>query len=197
MPIQAAVSDLQATAARAQGGLWYIDAILLPTDTINRTSSVCTEFGSGRWLPKPMDVIARFGEMANIHLNVDASAKNPETGQPFLPGGMKGERLLWVKWLPIQDVVGGLVPDFVADLIPGTPCASDLTAHSAITIKSRVLALAQGKVNLGYVPMLDGHVWDSLYRVLVAMFLGIGIGVPFGIMMGASRFFKSFFDPLD
>ena len=196
LPIEDAVSSLQSSAAWAQGGLWYIDAILLPTDTINRTSSVCTEFGSGRWLPKPMDVIARFGEMANIHLNVDASARNPETGEPFIPGGMKGERLLWVKWLPIQDVAAGLIPDFVADAIPGAYPVHQDDGTFNHNIKSRVLAVAQGQVNLGFVPMLDGHVWDSLYRVLVAMFLGVGIGVPFGIMMGASRFFKSFFDPL-
>ena len=195
-PIQEAMANLQSTAAHAQGGLWYIDAFLLPTDTINRTATVCTEFGSGRWLPKPMDVIARFGEMANIHLNVDASAKNPETGEPFLPGGMKGERLLWVKWLPIQDVVGGLVPDFIADVVPGSYPVHQDDGTFRHNIKSRVLAFAQGDVILGYVPMLDGHVWDSLYRVIVAMLLGIGIGVPFGIMMGASRFFKSFFDPL-
>jgi len=44
--------------------------------------------------------------------------------------------------------------------------------------------------------MLDGHIWDSVFRVLVALILGIGLGVPLGIYMGVSRFFKSFFDPI-
>ena len=195
-PIQTAMEDLKSASARAQGGLWYIDAFLLPTDTINRTTTVCTEYGSGRWLPKPMDVVARFGEMANIHLNRDAADKNPVTDKAFLPGGMKGERLLWVKWLPIQDIAAPLLPEFLADMIPGSYPSHSEDGTFNHNLKSRVLAVTQGEVNLGYIPMLDGHVWDSLYRVIVAMALGIGIGVPFGIMMGASRFFKSFFDPL-
>lgn len=195
-PIQSGLRDLQAASGRAQGGLWYIDALLLPTDTINRTATVCTEFGSGRWLPKPMDVVARFGEMANIHLNKDGKLINPETEKPAPAGGMKNVRLLWVKWLPISDVAAPLVPDFLADMIPGSYPSHGEDGVFKHNLKSRVLAFAQGDVNLGYVPMLDGHVWDSLYRVIVAMALGIGIGVPFGIMMGASRFFKSFFDPL-
>ena len=190
------LQDLQGAAARAQGGLWYIDAIMLPTDTIERTTTVCTEFGSGRWLPKPLDVVARFGEMANIHLNSDARALNKQTGQPVRPGGMKGVRLIWVKWLPISDMVGTLIPDSIADAIPGSYPTHDEEGKFNHNLKSRVLAFAQGDVNLGYVPMLDGHVWDSLFRVLVAMALGIFVGVPLGIMMGASRFFKSFFDPL-
>ena len=44
--------------------------------------------------------------------------------------------------------------------------------------------------------MFDGHVWDSMFRVLVALGLGILFGVPLGIYMGVSKFFKSFFDPL-
>ena len=44
--------------------------------------------------------------------------------------------------------------------------------------------------------MLDGHVWDSLFRVLIALALGILLGVPLGLFMGVSKFFRSFFDPL-
>ncbi|MEK9925416.1 MAG: ABC transporter permease subunit, partial [Alphaproteobacteria bacterium] len=62
--------------------------------------------------------------------------------------------------------------------------------------KDRLLAVAQGEVYLGVVPMLDGHIWDSLFRVIMAMAFGVLIGVPLGIYMGVSRFFKSFFDPL-
>ena len=195
-PIEDSMLSLASASNVAQGGLWFVDAIMLPTSTIERTATVCTEFGSGRWLPKPLDVIARFGEMANIHLNSDATAVNEDTGQPFRPGGMKGVRLLWVKWLPISDVVAPLIPNGLVDLLPGDYPTHQEDGTFRHNFKSRVLAFTQGDVNLGYIPMLDGHVWDSLYRVIVAMALGIGIGVPLGIMMGASRFFKSYFDPL-
>ena len=39
--------------------------------------------------------------------------------------------------------------------------------------KDKVLAFAQGEVSLGHIPMLDGHIWDSLFRVLMALSLGI------------------------
>ena len=194
--VRASLAELNAASAKAQGGLWYVDALMLPTDTIERTATVCTEFGSGRWLPKPLDVVARFGEMANIHLNADARDLNDETGQPLRPGGMKGVRLLWVKWLPVSDIVAPLVPDTFIDLLPGSYPIHQDDGSFRHNMKSRLLAITQGDVNLGYIPMLDGHVWDSLFRVLVAMALGILIGVPLGIMMGASRFFKSYFDPL-
>lgn len=195
-PIRTSLGEMQSAAARAQGGLWYVDAFMLPTGTIERTSSVCTEFGSGRWLPKPLDVVARFGEMANIHLNADAKTLNAQTGEPVRPGGVKGVRLLWVKWLPVSDVTSVLIPNGLVDALPGSYPTHQPDGTFKHNYKSRLLALANGDVNLGYVPMLDGHVWDSLFRVLVAMGLGIFIGVPLGIMMGASRFFKSYFDPL-
>ena len=195
-PIQMSLDGLQAASTQAQGGLWYVDALLLPTDTIERTSNVCTEFGSGRWLPKPMDVIARFGEMANIHLNSDAKSLNTQTGEPLRPGGVKGVRLLWVKWLPISDISSVLIPNGLVDMLPGSYPTHQSDGTFQHNYKSRLLAFANGDVNLGYIPMLDGHVWDSLFRVLVAMGLGIFVGVPLGIMMGASRFFKSYFDPL-
>ena len=56
--------------------------------------------------------------------------------------------------------------------------------------------MAQGDVYLGSVPMLDGHIWDSMFRVIVAMGFGIMLGVPLGIYMWVSRVFKSFFDPM-
>ena len=65
-----------------------------------------------------------------------------------------------------------------------------------LIIKDKLLAVAQGDIWLGSIPMLDGHIWDSLFRVIVAMGFGILLGVPLGIYMGVSRFFKSFFDPL-
>lgn len=48
-------------------------------------------------------------------------------------GGFKGVVLLWWKCLPIAEVVGFLVPDGIANLIPGeySPDASDGSIHRA------------------------------------------------------------------
>ena len=181
--VAGAMSDLQDASQSAKGfGLRIVEGAFMPGGSIIKSRTQCTEQGSGRWLPKPTDVVAKFGLLANPDLDAG--------------GGFKGTTLLWWKWLPVADVVGFLVPDWIADVIPG-----EFGRHSADgtfepNFKDRVLAFAQGDVPLGHIPMLDGHIWDSLFRVLVALAFGILLGVPLGIFMGVSRFFKSFFDPL-
>jgi taurine transport system permease protein len=133
-------------------------------------------------LPKPTDVVATFASLANPDL---------ESG-----GGYKGTTLLWWKWLNIADVVGFLIPDGLVDILPGTYGTHGPDGDFKPHYKDHFLALAQGDVYLGSIPMLDGHIWDSMFRVLVAMAFGVFLGVPLGIYMGVSRFFKSFFDPL-
>ncbi|MBT6256666.1 MAG: ABC transporter permease [Alphaproteobacteria bacterium] len=166
----------------AKGGLGIIDALFMPGAGVVKTRTICIEQGSSRWLPKPTDVIATFSTLAN---------PNIEEG-----GGFKGTRLLWFKWLPISDVVGFFVPDSLVDILPGSYGKHDDVGRFVPTYKDHMLAFAKGEVYMGSIPMLDGHIWDSLFRVLVAMSFGIMLGVPLGIYMGVSRFFKSFFDPM-
>jgi taurine transport system permease protein len=147
-----------------------------------KSRTQCTEQGPGRWLPKPTDVVATFFALANPDL---------ENG-----GGYKGTTLLWWKWLPISDVVSFVIPDALIDFLPGDYGRLNDDGRFEPNYKDWMLALAQGDVYLGAVPMLDGHIWDSLFRGLVAMFFGVLLGVPLGIYMGVSRFCKSFFDPM-
>ena len=177
-----AVNEVFASLAVAKGGLSIVESLFFPGDGVVKSRTQCTEQGSGRWLPKPTDVIATFSTLANPDL---------ESG-----GGYKGTTLLWWKWLPIADVVAFLIPDGLVDMLPGSYGTHGDSGEFKPNYKDRLLAVAQGDVNLGSVPMLDGHIWDSLFRVLVAMGFGILVGVPLGIYMGVSRFFKSFFDPM-
>ena len=180
--VNSAIADLDDATDDAKGSLGFIQAVFIPGEGIVKSRTQCTEQGSGRWLPKPTDVVATFGKLANPDLSEG--------------GGFKGTTLFWWKWFPIADVVGFFTPDWIADILPGEYArhASDGTVTP--NFKDKVLAFAQGDVYLGSVPMFDGHVWDSLFRVLVALGLGVLLGVPLGIYMGVSRFFKSFFDPL-
>jgi taurine transport system permease protein len=82
------------------------------------------------------------------------------------------------------------------DMLPGSYGKHSVDGTFEPSFKDNLLRLAKGEIDLGAIPMLDGHIWDSLFRVLVAMGAGIIFGVPLGIYMGVSRFFKSFFDPL-
>ena len=180
--MEAATLDVFAAIEETKGSLRIVESLFFPGDGIVKSRTQCTEQGSGRWLPNPTDVIATFSTLANPNL---------ESG-----GGYKGTTLLWWKWLSIADVVDFLVADGLVDMLPGAYGVHSETGDFQPNYKDKLLAVAQGDVYLGVVPMLDGHIWDSLFRVLVAMAFGIFVGVPLGIYMGVSRFFKSFFDPL-
>ncbi len=162
--------------------LRLVEALFLPGQGVVKSRTLCVEQGSSRWLPKPTDVVAKFARLANPNL---------ENG-----GGYKGTTLLWWKWLEIADVLAFLIPDGLVDLLPGNYGFHDNDGKFVKNYKDHLLAIAQGDMFLGSIPMLDGHIWDSVFRVIVAMVFGIMLGVPLGIYMGVSRFFKSFFDPL-
>ncbi|RMH42995.1 MAG: ABC transporter permease [Alphaproteobacteria bacterium] len=180
--VNSAIQDLDAASRSAQGGLRVVDALFMPGPGIVKSRTQCTEQGSARWLPKPTDVVATFARLANPDV---------ENG-----GGYRGFPLLWWDWVPVADIVAFFIPDWIADIWPGEYAAHGPDGTINPKFKDKLLAFAQGDVDLGSVPMLDGHIWDSLFRVLVALAAGIFLGVPLGLFMGVSRFFKSFFDPL-
>ena len=180
--VNGAIAGLDAARDHARGSLGTIEAIFFPGIGVVKSRTQCTEQGSARWLPKPMDVIATFLKLANPDI---------EGG-----GGYKGVPLLWWKWLPVADLVDFLTPDWIADLWPGDYARHGTDGTISPNFKDRLLNFARGDLYLGSIPALDGHLWDSVFRVLVAMGLGIFLGVPLGLFMGVSRFFKSFFDPL-
>ncbi len=180
--VNQAVISLYDSIADAKGGLSFVEAIFMPGGTVVKSKTLCVEQGSSRWLPKPTDVVAKFGRLASPDL---------ESG-----GGFKGTTLLWWKWLEIADLVDFFIPDGLVDMLPGQYGTHNTDGEFDRTVKDRLLAFASGDVYLGAIPMLDGHIWDSMFRVIIAMMFGIVLGVPLGIFMGVSRFFKSFFDPL-
>ena len=180
--VNLSVLNLYASVDRAKGGLAFVEAVFFPGQGVVKSKTICSEQGPGRWLPKPTDVIATFAKLANPDLAAG--------------GGYKGTTLLWWKWLPVADVVAFVIPDGLVDMLPGDYARHQTDGSFMPNYKDKLLAFAQGEVYLGSVPMLDGHIWDSLFRVIVAMGFGVALGVPLGIYMGVSRFFKSFFDPM-
>ena len=180
--LNAAVADLDSARDEARGSLRVVETLFFPGLGVVKSRTQCTEQGSARWLPKPTDVVAKFIRLANPDL---------DSG-----GGYKGTRLLWFKWLPVADVVGFLLPDWIADIWPGEYARHGSDGKIEPNFKDNLLSFVQGDVYLGAIPMLDGHIWDSVFRVLVALTLGILLGVPLGLFMGISKFFKSYFDPL-
>ena len=177
-PIEEALIALDAENKTQQGSLRYINMLAMPGGEILAGNNACSEQGSGRWLPKPSDTLRTFVRMAD-----------PDQGY-------KGFPLFWYKMKPVAEMIGFIVPDWIADLVPGEYPRHDSEGNIANNLKSKVYNFATGDYNSFSVPIPTGHIWDSIVRVLTGLFCGILLGVPLGLFMGLSRFAKGFFDPL-
>ncbi len=176
--MQNAIIKFDNAQLKAQGGLRFIDILLFPAGTIVASGANCSEQGSGRWLPKPSDTFNKFILMSK-----------PSVGYKDVP-------LLWIKMVDISNVVGFILPDFIADVLPGEYPIHTKDGIVKQNFKGGVLKIVTGDFNLLKVPVPYGHIWDSFLRVFLGLVFGILIGVPLGLFMGLNRFAKGFFDPL-
>ena len=161
-----------------QGGLRLIDILLFPAGTIVASGPNCSEQGSGRWLPKPSDTFNKFILMSK-----------PSVGYKNIP-------LLWIEMVDVSSMIGFILPDWIADVLPGEYPVHTKDGIVKENFKSKVLKLVTGDFKLFKGPVPYGHIWDSVLRVFLGLVFGIIIGVPLGLFMGLNRFAKGFFDPL-
>ena len=177
LPIQQALVNLEEEKKRQQGNLLWINRLAMPGGEIIAGNKACSEQGTGRWLPKPSDTLATFIQMAH-----------PDVGY-------KGFPLLWYKMKPVSEMIAFLIPDWVADLVPGEYPTHNDQGEVPSNFKKMVYDFVSGNYDSFSVPIPTGHIWDSILRVVVSLFLGIFLGVPLGLSMGLSRFAKGYFDP--
>ena len=130
------------------------------------------------WLPKPSDTFNKFILMSN-----------PSVGYKDVP-------LLWIQLIDVSQIIGFILPDWLADIIPGEYPIHTKEGIVEQNFKGNVLKIVTGDFSLFKVPVPYGHIWDSFLRVLLGLIFGIIIGVPLGLFMGLNRFAKGFFDPL-
>ena len=176
--MQKAIIEFENLQKSEQGNLRLIDLLLFPAGTIVSSGTSCSEQGSGRWLPKPSDTLNKFILMSK-----------PSVGYKNIP-------LLWIDMMDVSKIVGFILPDWIADVLPG-----DYPMHSSDGVvkqnfKGKVLKIVTGDFELFKIPVPYGHIWDSFLRVFLGLVFGIIIGVPLGLFMGLNRFAKGFFDPL-
>ena len=176
--LQKAVVNFENTKNEIQGGLRLVDIFLFPAGTIVASGQSCSEQGSGRWLPKPSDTFNKFVLMSK-----------PSVGYKDVP-------LLWIQLIDVSQMIGFILPDWIADIIPGEYPVHTKDGVVVQNFKGNVLKIVTGDFNLFKVPVPFGHIWDSFLRVLLGLIFGIIIGVPLGLFMGLNRFAKGFFDPL-
>ena len=161
-----------------QGSLRWIDILFFPSGTIISSGPSCTEQGSGRWLPKPSDTLSKFALMLK-----------PSVGFKQIP-------LIWYEMMDVSKIIGFILPDWIADVMPGDYPIHNDKGEIKPNFKSKVLSFVTGDFNLFKIPVPTGHIWDSFLRVFLGLVFGILIGVPLGLFMGLNRFAKGFFDPL-
>ncbi len=176
--MQAAIVKFDNAQKKEQGGLRLIDIFLFPAGTIVASGPSCSEQGSGRWLPKPSDTFNKFILMSK-----------PSVGYKDIP-------LLWIQMVDVSKMIGFILPDWIADILPGEYPVHTKDGIVKQNFKGGVLKIVTGDFNLFKVPVPYGHIWDSFLRVFLGLVFGILIGVPLGLFMGLNRFAKGFFDPL-
>jgi len=163
---------------KEQGAIRIKDMLLFPAGTIVASGPTCAEDGPGRWLPKPSDTFRIFGDLLK-----------PSVGFKMIP-------LLWYEMMGVNKVVGFILPDWIADILPGKYPVHTSDGYVEPNFKSKVLDVVTGDFEAFKIPVPMGHIWDSFLRVFMGLILGVIFGVPLGIFMGLNRFAKGFFDPL-
>ena len=176
--MQSAIVEFDGLQKTEQGGLRLVDIFLFPAGTIVSSGTSCSEQGSGRWLPKPSDTLNKFILMSK-----------PSVGYKNIP-------LLWIDMMDVSKIIGFILPDWLADILPGEYPVHTSDGVVKQNFKGKVLKIVTGDFNLFKIPVPYGHIWDSFLRVFLGLVFGILIGVPLGLFMGLNRFAKGFFDPL-
>ena len=138
--MQKAIIEFDNLQKSEQGGLRLIDILLFPAGTIVASGPSCSEQGSGRWLPKPSDTLNKFILMSK-----------PSVGYKNIP-------LLWIEMIDVSSIVGFILPDWIADVLPG-----DYPVHTKDGIvkenfKGNVLKVVTGDFKLFKIPVPYGHI---------------------------------------
>jgi len=176
--MQNAIIEFDNVQKDQQGGLRLVDILLFPAGTIVSSGTSCSEQGSGRWLPKPSDTFNKFILMSK-----------PSVGYKNIP-------LLWIEMVDVSKMIGFILPDWIADILPGEYPVHTNDGVVKENFKGNIYKLVTGDFKLFKIPVPYGHIWDSFLRVFLGLVFGIIIGVPLGLFMGLNRFAKGFFDPL-
>ena len=176
--MQESLIEFDHVQKKEQGSLRFVDIFLFPAGTIVSSGPSCSEQGSGRWLPKPSDTLNKFVLLLK-----------PSVGFKNIP-------LIWYEMMDVSKMVGFILPDWIADIIPGKYPVHSSDGNVKPNLKSKVLNIVTGEFKLFKIPIPMGHIWDSFLRVFLGLVLGIIFGVPLGLFMGLNRFAKGFFDPL-
>ena len=151
--MEASIVSFDNIQKKEQGGLRWVDILLFPSGTIISSGPSCSEQGSGRWLPKPSDTINKFTLMLN-----------PKVGFKQIP-------LIWYEMMDVSKIVGFILPDWIADILPG-----DYPVHTKEGVvnenfKGKVLKVVTGDFKMFKIPVIEdcsqahGSEFDNTFNI--------------------------------
>ena len=124
--IEKAVKKFDKVQKAEQGNLRTIDTFLFPAGTIVASGETCSEQGTGRWLPKPTDTLKIFLDLLK-----------PSVGYKNFP-------MLWYQFIGFNEIIDFLVPDWIADLLPGEYPVHSSNGEIEPNLKKHVLNFVSG-----------------------------------------------------
>ena len=99
--MEKAIRAFDSVQKKEQGTIRIKDMLLFPGGTIVNSGPTCAEDGPGRWLPKPSDTFRIFGDLLK-----------PSVGFKMIP-------MIWYEMMGVNRIVGFILPDWIADILPG------------------------------------------------------------------------------
>ena len=132
--MQNAIIEFDNIQKSEQGGLRLVDMFLFPAGTIISSGTSCSEQGSGRWLPKPSDTLNKFILMSK-----------PSVGYKNIP-------LLWIDMMDVSKIIGFILPDWIADILPGEYPIHTKDGVVEQNFKGKVLKVVTGDFKLFKIP---------------------------------------------
>ena len=149
--MERSIVEFDQVQKKEQGNLRFIDIFLFPTGTIIASGPTCSEAGSGRWLPKPSDTLNKFFLLLK-----------PSVGFKNIP-------LFWYEMMDVSKIVGFILPDWIADIVPGKYPIHSEDGTVKPNFKSKVLNVVTGEFKTFKIPVPIGHIWDSFLRVFLGL----------------------------
>ena len=120
------IRDFDRVQKKEQGALRIKDALLFPAGTIVNSGPTCAEDGPGRWLPKPSDTFRIFVDLLK-----------PSVGFKMVP-------MIWYEMIGVNRIVGFILPDWIADILPGKYPVHNSAGEVEPNFKSKVLDIVSG-----------------------------------------------------
>ena len=149
-----------------QGAIRIKDALLFPAGTIVNSGPTCAEDGPGRWLPKPSDTFRIFGDLLR-----------PSVGFKMIP-------MIWYEMMDVSKIVGFILPDWIADILPGKYPVHNSAGKVEPNFKSKVLDIVTGEFKAFKIPVPTGthlgFIFKSIFRFIARYYLWCPIRYIYG-----------------